>query len=208
MWFYHFHDYLREMGEVEAKKDKVTGHELRHDRHTVSLLTDHLVFSPKYRGKVLESEVAEAAEEIIRETCKELDIEIIDIGVNVDHVHIFIKYPPKYSVSWIAKRIKGRSSKQTLLEKAFTEKRFAVRDRFPHLKKWCPDHLWAPSCYHGSVGHGWEVVEKYISGQKGYNSEKTDAIPVVVIDEEKETVLKSGYITLYTKLFAVTGSVS
>jgi hypothetical protein len=75
------------MGEVEAKKDMVTRHDLRHDRHTVSLLTDHLVFSPKY------------------------------------------------SVSWIAKWIKGRSSKQTLLEKAFTEKRFAVRDRFPQLKE-------------------------------------------------------------------------
>ncbi len=73
----------------------------------------------------------------------------------VDHVHLFIKYPPKYSVSWIAKRLKGRSSK-------------LLRDSFPHLKEWCPDHLWAPSCYHGSVGHGWEVVEKYISGQKGY----------------------------------------
>ena len=30
-----------------------------------------------------------------------------------------------------------------------------------------PSVLWAPSCYHGSVGQGWEVVEKYISGQKG-----------------------------------------
>jgi hypothetical protein len=37
-------------------------------------------FSPKYRGKVLEGAVAEAAEEIIRETCKELDIEIIDMA--------------------------------------------------------------------------------------------------------------------------------
>ena len=55
------------------------------DRHTVSLLTDHLVFSPKYRGKVLEGEVADAAEEIIRENCKELDIEVIDMAVNVDH---------------------------------------------------------------------------------------------------------------------------
>ncbi len=35
-------------------------------------------FSPKYRGKVLEGEVAEAAEEIIRENGKELDIEVID----------------------------------------------------------------------------------------------------------------------------------
>ena len=165
----------------------------------MSLLTDHLVFSPKYRGKVLLGEVAEAAEEIIRENCKELDIEVIDMAVNVDHVHLFIKNPfrksvygkmlrspPKYSVSWIAKRIKGRSSK-------------LIRDRFPQLKEWCPGHLWAPSCYHGSVGHGWEVVEKYISGQKGY--EKTDTVPVVVMDEEKEKAHKTWYISLYNKLF-------
>ena len=41
----------------------------------------------KYRGKVLEGEVAEAAEEIIREICKERDIKVIDMVVNVDHVH-------------------------------------------------------------------------------------------------------------------------
>ncbi len=66
------------MGEVETEAGRVTRGDLRHDRHTVSLLTDHLVFSPKYRGKMLEGEVAEAAEEIIRENCKELDIEVID----------------------------------------------------------------------------------------------------------------------------------
>ncbi len=181
------------MGETEAKWDRVTRHELRRDRHTVSLLTDHLVFSPKYRGKVLEGEVAEAAEEIIRETCRELDIEVMDMAVNLDHVHLFIKYPPKYSVSWIAKRIKGRSSK-------------LLRDKFPHLREWSPEHLWAPSCYHGSVGQGWEVVEKYITGQKNYYM-KEDAIPVVVVDEEKEKTYKIGFITLHTKIFAVTGPV-
>ncbi len=188
---------------MEAKKVMITRHDLRHDNHTVSLLTDHLVFSPKYRGKVLLGEVAEVAEEIIRENCKELDIEVIDMAVSVDHVHLFIKYPPKYSVSWIAKRLKGRSSK-------------LLRDRFQYLREWCPDHLWAPSCYHGSVGHGWEVVEKYISGQKGYekglgergegrgeryNYEETGAMPVVLIDEEREKTLKIGYMTLYAKLF-------
>ncbi len=55
------------MGEEEANKDRVRRHELRHGRHMVPLLTDHLVFSPKYRGKVLLGEVAEAAEEIIDE---------------------------------------------------------------------------------------------------------------------------------------------
>ena len=69
-----------------------------------------------------------------------------------NHIHLFIQYPPKYSVSFIAKRLKGRTSR-------------ILRQEFPELKEWCKKSLWAPSCYHGSVGHGWEVVEKYIAGQ-------------------------------------------
>ena len=59
-------------------------HEHRQDWHTVSLLTDYM-FSPKYHGRVLLGDVAEVAEENIRETCKELDIEVIDMAVNVKH---------------------------------------------------------------------------------------------------------------------------
>ena len=95
--------------------------DLRHDRHTVSLLTDHMVFSPKYRGKILTGDVALVTEGTIRKTCKEMDIQIIDMAVNTDHVHLFIKYPPKYSVSYIAKRVKGRSSR-------------VLRKEFSHLK--------------------------------------------------------------------------
>ena len=74
------------------------------------------------------------------------------MAVNVDHVHLFIEYPPKYSVSFIAKKLKGGSSR-------------ILRQNFPHLKEWCKDHLCAPGCYHGSVCHGWEVVRN-ISGHK------------------------------------------
>ncbi len=96
--------------------------ELRHDRHTVSLLTDHLVITPKYRGKILTDEVAFVAEGLIRSTCAEMDIKIIDIAVNIDHVHLFFQYPPKYSLSYIAKKIKGRSSR-------------LLRKEFPHLRE-------------------------------------------------------------------------
>jgi len=116
--------------------------ELRHDRHTVSLLTDHLVITPKYRGKILTGEVGFIAE-----------------AVNPDHVHIFFQYPPKYSLSFIAKKIKGRSSR-------------ILRQEFPHLREWCGEHLWAPGCYHGSVGQGWDVVQKYISSQNCSEGEK------------------------------------
>ena len=72
-----------------------------------------LVFSPKYRGKVLEGEVVEAAEEIIRENCKELDIEVIDLAVSVDHVHLFIKYPFRKSV--YGKMLRSEGSISTCL---------------------------------------------------------------------------------------------
>ncbi|MCK4476043.1 MAG: transposase [Methanophagales archaeon] len=124
------------MGKAGAKVGKGTRNDLHHDRHTVSLLTDHLVFSPKYKRKVLEDEVGE---EIIRETCKELDIEVIDMAVSVDHVH--------------------KTFKKSFIKNASQ-----------------------------SVGQGWEVVERHISGQKGYSYEKTDTVPVVVIDEEKENL--------------------
>ena len=52
---------------------------LKRDRHTVSMLTDHLVFSPKYRGKVLVGEVAVRAEEIITQICNESGVEIIEM---------------------------------------------------------------------------------------------------------------------------------
>ena len=66
-------------------------------------------------------------------------------GVSGDHIHLFIQYPLKYSVGFIAKRLKGRTGR-------------VLRQEFPELKKWCERSLWAPSCYHGSVGHGWEIV--------------------------------------------------
>jgi len=46
-----------------------------------------MVFSPKYRGNILVGDVALALDGIIRKTCKDLGIEIIDMAVNVDHVH-------------------------------------------------------------------------------------------------------------------------
>ncbi len=127
--------------------------ELRSERHSVSMLTEHLVFSPKYRGRVLVGKVGKRAEEIFSEICDDLGVRILEMAVSADHVHLFFEYPPKLSTSYIANRIKGRSSR-------------ILRREFPHLVKWNKKGLWAPSSFHGSVGQGFDVVEKYISSQK------------------------------------------
>ena len=44
-----------------------------------------------------------------------------------------------------------------------------LRKEFPELKELSKKFLWAPSCYHGSVGQGFNVVEKYIEAQKDHH---------------------------------------
>jgi REP element-mobilizing transposase RayT len=61
-------------------------------------------------------------ENIIRDICRELRIDIVDMAVKVNHAHLFFKYLPKYSLSYIAQQIKGVSSKK-------------LREQFPHPKK-------------------------------------------------------------------------
>ena len=70
---------------MSSKVVRMERRELRHDRHTVALSTDHTVFSPKQTREILAGIVALALDGIIRKTCKGLNIEIIDMAVNVDH---------------------------------------------------------------------------------------------------------------------------
>ena len=90
-------------------------------------------------------DVALALDWIIRKTCKDIGIELTDMAVNVDNVHLFIRYPLKYFMSYIAKRLKGIRSRE-------------LRKAFPHLKERCNKSHWASACFYGSVGHGWELL--------------------------------------------------
>ena len=44
------------------------------------------------------------------EHCQDQTID--DTGINVDQVHLFIEFSPKYSTSFVVKRIKGVSSEK------------------------------------------------------------------------------------------------
>lgn len=40
-------------------------------------------------------------------------------------------------------------------------------------KEWCGEHMWTLSCFHGSVGNGWDVVERYIQTQDKHHAKPT-----------------------------------
>ena len=56
---------------------------------------------------MLVGDVPMVAEAIIRKTCKELEIKIIDMSTSSDHIPHFIQYPLKYSVTFITNELQN-----------------------------------------------------------------------------------------------------
>ena len=135
--------------------------------HSVYDLKVHLVWITKYRYKVLTREVGERIREIIRQSCDAQDIEIIQGVVSKDHIHLYLSYPPKLSVSDIVKRLKGRTSRK-------------IQQEFPHLSKtYWGRHFWAVGYAAFSSGHVTdEIIKEYIKHHKKHRNHQDDDFKV------------------------------
>jgi putative transposase len=90
----------------------------------------HLVWCTKYRHKALQQDVACRIRDLLRQICESNDIQIVKGHVSKDHIHLYVSYPPKLSVSEMIKRLKGRSSKM-------------IQAEFPELgAKFWGRHFW------------------------------------------------------------------
>ena len=78
--------------------------------HTKWMCKYHIVFSPKYRRKVIFNQMRKDIGEILRELCKYKGIEIHEGQLMADHVHMLVSIPPKYSVSSVMGYLKGKSA--------------------------------------------------------------------------------------------------
>ena len=98
----------------------------------------HVVFCPKYRRPVLVDGVDDRLKELIKETCDQLNVEIIEMEIMPDHVHLLMEVDPQYGIHKAVKRIKGYSSR-------------VLRQEFPWLKSRIPT-LWTNSYFVSTVG--------------------------------------------------------
>lgn len=97
---------------------------IRRGTHSVHQLHVHLVWSTKYRYKVLQGEIQARCRDLIRQTCDSLDVQILKGVVSKDHVHLHVSYAPKLSVSDLVRRLKGRSAKILLEEYSELRRRY------------------------------------------------------------------------------------
>ena len=114
----------------------------------------HVVWCPKYRRKVLVDGVDIRLKELIKETCKEYSIDIIEMEIMPDHVHLLIDCNPRYGIMQCITDLKYGSA-------------HVLGREFPSIRKKIPS-IWTRSCFVATVGSvSLDVVKQYIESQKG-----------------------------------------
>ena len=69
----------------------------------------HIVFCPKYRLRVLKTEIAEYTRREIYQLCQQKDgLAVLELNIQPDHVHLVLIIPPKYAVSNVMGYLKGK----------------------------------------------------------------------------------------------------
>lgn len=135
--------------------------------HTVYHCNYHVVFVPKYRYRILEGKVGEIVEHKIRQVCAWNEVEVEELNIQPDHVHMLISVSPKRSLSEIVGIIKGKSAIHL----------FKTRKRLKEKPYW-GNHFWARGYFATTVGIDEEIIRRYINHQeeeeKRRESDSTD----------------------------------
>ena len=134
---------------------------LRRASHAVYDTKYHLVWAPKYRKWILRGDIQERVKSIFQEIAIANEFEIDTMEVAADHVHIFLSFPPRYSISRVVAMLKSISASGIFRE-------------YPGVKKqlWGGE-FWEDGYFVRSVGDKVtaEVIRKYIEYHRDH--EKT-----------------------------------
>lgn len=143
--------------------------------HTKWMCKYHIVFTPKYRRKVIYNEIKKDIVEIIKDLCKWKGVEIIEGTAMIDHVHLLVSIPPKMSIASFMGYLKGKSA-------------MMIFDRHANLKyKFGNRHFWSRGYYVSTVGLNEATIAKYVREQ-----EKHDQLMDKISVKEQEDPFRGG----------------
>ncbi len=115
----------------------------------------HIVWTPKYRYRILQGEIKQEVEYCIKSFADQKGCLIEELNVQEDHVHILIMVPPKVSISELVGTLKGRTA-------------IKVFNKFKHLKTrpYWGNHFWSKGYCVDTVGLNEEMIRKYVRYQE------------------------------------------
>lgn len=113
----------------------------------------HIVFAPKYRRQIGYKQISADIGQIIRALCARKGIEILEAVAMPDRIHLYVKIPPKYSVSEVMGYLKGKSS-------------LMIFDRHANVRyKYGNRHFWCRGYYEDTVGRNEKAIQEYVRNQ-------------------------------------------
>ena len=120
----------------------------------------HIVWVPKYRFRILTGRVGEEVERCVRAFSEQQGCEVIELNIQVDHVHLLVMVPPKVSISGFVGTLKGRTA-------------IRVLNKFRDLKQrpYWGNHFWSRGYCVDTVGLDEEMIRKYIREQEAQERE-------------------------------------
>ncbi len=123
--------------------------------HVVYQCDYHIVWAPKYRYRVLTGAVKDMVEKDIRTLCEWKEVEVLELSVQADHVHLVCSVPPKLSISSLMGFLKGK-----LAIKLFKS--------YPALKQkpYWGNHFWSRGYFVNTVGMNEDLIRRYVKYQE------------------------------------------
>ena len=115
----------------------------------------HILWTPKYRLGILTGEVANEVNRCIRAFSEQKGCEVIELSIQIDHVHLIVLVPPKISISDFVGLVKGRTA-------------IRVLNKFKNLrqKPYWGNHFWSRGYCVDTVGLDAEKILKYVKYQE------------------------------------------
>ena len=112
-----------------------------------------MVWCPKYRRKVLVGDIEQRLKELIYEVAAEINVDIIEMEIMPDHVHLLMEVDTQFGIHRAVITIKGKTSR-------------VLRSEFASLRSRLPS-LWTNSYFLSTVGGAsLSVIRQYIENQK------------------------------------------
>ena len=123
--------------------------------HVIYRCTYHIVWTPKYRFRILEGLVKELLTKDIQVLLEWKSCELIEMNIQIDHIHLIVSVPSKLSISQLMGILKGKTA-------------IKIFKSYPQLKKkpyWGNPFLARGYCF-DTIGLDEDKIKKYVQYQE------------------------------------------
>lgn len=123
----------------------------------------HIVWTPKYRLKILKGNIAKELYKSIYVYSNMKNRRVVELNVQIDHVHLVVRLPPSLSISTYMGFVKGRTA-------------IRIFNKFPYLrkKKLWGNHFWQRGYFVDSIGMNEEIIRRYVRHQDRVGKEEEE----------------------------------